>query len=93
MTPVFRMTPLILSSKASSAKANKRDALFSEHAIYVARSRWEKHNIIPFAKIPETDIKRIIEKFEEFAKQWPALPVVGSIMLEWSSKNGSRRKR
>lgn len=34
------------------AKANTKDALFSEHAVYAAQSRWEKHDIIPDTKIP-----------------------------------------
>src|SRR5688572_14331387 len=29
------------------AKANRGDALFSEHAVYAAQSRWEKSAIIP----------------------------------------------
>lgn len=73
------------------AKANKKDALFSEHAIYAAQSRWEKHDIIPDTKIPATDIARIIEKFEAFAAEWSQLAVGGSITLEW--KLGARNKR
>lgn len=68
------------------AKANKADALFSEHAIYAAQSRWEKHDIIPDTKIPKTDVDRIIAKFEEFAAKWSALSVGGSITLEWRHK-------
>ena len=65
------------------AKANKGDALFSEHAIYAAQSRWEKHDIIPETKIAPKDIARIIEKFEDFAARWSKLPVGGSITLIW----------
>jgi hypothetical protein len=52
------------------AKANREDALFSEHAVYAAQSRWEKQDIIPDTKIPPVDIARIIAKFEEFAAKW-----------------------
>lgn len=75
------------------AKANKNDALFSEHAIYAAQSRWEKHEIIPDTKIPAKDIQRIIEKFESFAAEWSKLPVGGSITLDWKHKPGAKRKR
>jgi hypothetical protein len=76
---------------AKIARANRDDALFSEHAVYAAQSRWEKQNIIPDTKIPPVDIDRIIAKFEEFAAQWSTLQVGGSVTLEW--KNGSERKR
>ena len=74
------------------AKANKKDALFSEHAIYAAQSRWEKHDIIPDTKIPSSDIERIIKQFEEFAARWSKLPVGGSITLDWrnATKRGKR---
>ena len=78
---------------AEIAKANKKDALFSEHVIYAAQSRWEKHDIIPDTKIPKADIDRIIEKFEEFATKWSKLPVGGSITLEWKHKPAVKRKR
>jgi hypothetical protein len=75
------------------AKANKKDALFSEHAIYAAQSRWEKHDIIPDTKIPTKDIQRIIEKYEEFAEKWSKLPVGSSITMEWKHKPATIRKR
>jgi hypothetical protein len=78
---------------ADIAKANKKDALFSEHAIYAAQSRWEKHDIIPDTKIPPADIARIVEKFEEFASRWSKLPVGGSITLEWRPGAQAKRKR
>ncbi|NOT48232.1 MAG: hypothetical protein HOP17_10855 [Acidobacteria bacterium] len=65
------------------AKANKKDALFSEHAIWAAQSRWEKHDIIPSTDIPTKDIERIIARFEDFAGQWSKLPTGGSMSLEW----------
>ena len=67
----------------SLMKENRDDALFSEHAVYAAQSRWEKHEIIPDTKIPPADLARIAEKFEQFAAQWSALPIGGSITLEW----------
>lgn len=67
----------------ATAKANRKDSLFSEHAVYAAQSRWEKHNIIPDTKIVPGDIARIIERFEDFAAKWSALPVGGSVSLEW----------
>lgn len=33
-------------------KANSDDALFSEHAVWTAQSRWENQEIIPDTKIP-----------------------------------------
>jgi hypothetical protein len=76
---------------AAIAKDNKADALFSEHAIYAAQSRWENHDIIPDTKLPPADIARIIEKFEEFAAKWSKLPVGGSITMEWGPK--TRKKK
>lgn len=75
------------------AKTNKKDALFSEHAIYAAQSRWEKHDIIPDTKIPVADIARIIERFEAFAAEWSKLPIGGSVTLEWHHGAGARRNR
>lgn len=72
------------------AKANREDALFSEHAVYAAQSRWEKHDIIPDTKIPPVDIARIIAKFEEFAAKWATLRIGGSVTLEW--KHDVRRR-
>lgn len=76
---------------AEMAKANKKDALFSEHAVYAAQSRWEKHDIIPDTKIAPTDLARICEKFEEFANEWSALPVGSSITLEWKHQRRKQR--
>ena len=64
-------------------KANADDALFSEHAVYAAQSRWEKHDIIPDTKIPQADLYRIAQRFEEFAAEWSTLPIGGSITMEW----------
>ena len=75
------------------AKQNKKDALFAEHAIYAAQSRWEKHDIIPDTKIPAADIERICKSFEEFARRWSALPLGGSISLEWKHPGRLNRKR
>jgi len=75
------------------AKANKADALFSEHAVYAAQSRWEKHDIIPDTKIPAADIDRICEKFEEFARMWSKLPVGGSLSLDWGPARHTKRRR
>ena len=73
-------------------KANNDDALFSEHAVYAAQSRWEKHEIIPDTKIPPADLARIIAKYEEFAAQWSLLPVGGSISLEWQHVPAKRKR-
>src|SRR5688572_2210041 len=78
---------------AEIAKANKKDALFSEHAVYAAQSRWEKQDIIPDTKIPKEDIDRIIDKFEEFSNSWSKLPVGGSITVEWKHGASARRNR
>ncbi|MEQ1764038.1 MAG: hypothetical protein ABL984_12950 [Pyrinomonadaceae bacterium] len=71
-------------------RTNKNDALFSEHAIWAAQSRWERQEIIPDTKIPKPDLDRVIAKFEEFASEWSKLPVGGSITLEWKGKNKKR---
>ena len=71
-------------------RTNKGDALFSEHAVWAAQSRWENQEIIPSTKIPQPDLDRVIAKFEEFANEWSTLPIGGSIMLEWKGKNKKR---
>lgn len=71
------------------AKENKKDALFSEHAVWAAQSRWEKHDIIPDTKIPQQAIDRIISQFEEFAEKWSKTPVGGSITFEWAPRKKS----
>lgn len=73
-------------------KANTEDALLSEHAVYAAQSRWEKHEIIPATKIPQADLDRIIARFEEFAEKWSKLPVGGSIALEWDPKKRNKAR-
>jgi hypothetical protein len=67
-------------------KANHDDALFSEHAVWAAQSRWEKQEIIPSTKISQPDLDRVIAKFEEFANEWSKLPVGGSITLDWNPR-------
>lgn len=64
-------------------KANENDALFSEHAVWAAQSRWEDQPITPDTNIPPADLQRIISGFEDFAQQWEKLPIGGSITLEW----------
>ena len=78
---------------ARIARENKKDALFSEHAIWAAQSRWEKHDIIPDTKIPQADIDRIISKFEEFAERWSKTPIGASITLEWNPQKPRKRNR
>jgi hypothetical protein len=75
------------------AKANKNDALFSEHAIFAAQSRWEKQEIIPDTKIQVDEIARIIDRFEAFSVRWSKLPVGGSIELIWGETKSSKRRR
>ena len=65
------------------AKTNEKDALYSEHAVYAAQSRWEKQDIIPDTNIPQVKLRRLIDKFEDFGRRWSSLPVGGSITLEW----------
>lgn len=77
----------------SLAKASRQDALFSEHAVYAAQSRWEKHDIIPATDIPPDTIERICSRFEAFAADWSKLPVGGSITLEWKPAPRSSRYR
>lgn len=78
---------------AKIAKANSKDALFSEHAVWAAQSRWEKQDIIPDTDIPAMDIDRIIAKFEEFAKAWSKLQVGGSVTLEWKNEHARQHRR
>jgi hypothetical protein len=68
---------------AALAKGNKADAVYSEHAVYAAQSRWENQVIVPDTKIPANDIERICKKFEEFAALWSKLPVGGSVSMAW----------
>lgn len=70
-------------------KTNSDDALFSEHAVWAAQSRWENQEIIPSTKISQPDLDRVIAKFEEFAGEWSKLPGGGSIEFEW----GPRKRR
>ena len=69
--------------RSSLMKENHADALFSEHAVYAAQSRWEKHDFIPDTKIPPADLARIIARYEEFAAKWSTLPIGGSVVLDW----------
>lgn len=78
---------------AEMLKANKEDAVFSEHAVYTAQSRWEAHEIIPETRIADDDLKRIIDRFEEFSKIWSRLPVGGSITLVWKHDPKVKRTR
>lgn len=75
------------------AKANRDDALFSEHAVYAAQSRWEKQDIIPDTKIQPADIERIIAEFEAFAAEWSELPVGGSVTLVWKGRRARAPQR
>jgi hypothetical protein len=75
------------------AKENKADALFSEHAVYAAQSRWEGHEVLPDTQIPASDIARICERFEDFARLWSSLPIGGSVELEWKHDQRPTRKR
>ena len=76
---------------AAIAKASKEDALFSEHAVYAAQSRWENQQFIPDTKISAADIERICERFEEFAAYWSRLPIGGSVSMNW--RHGERRSK
>lgn len=71
------------------AKASREDALFSEHAVFAAQSRWDKAPIQPEAKIPLEVIDRICARFDDFSEKWSKLPVGGSITLEWRVSNGT----
>jgi hypothetical protein len=84
----FRSDTLAKPRKAkrrgeAMAKANRADALFSEHAVYASQSRWNRDAIIPDTKISPADIERICRKFDEFCSLWSKLPVGGAITLEW----------
>ena len=74
-------------------KANRADALFSEHAVYAAQSRWNRDPIIPDTKIIEADLRRICLKFDEFASAWSALQVGDSITLVWRHTGKPRTRR
>ena len=69
--------------RAAIFAAHEDDALFSEHAVWAAQSRWEKQDIVPDTKIAQADLDRITSKFEEFANEWSKLPIGASVTLEW----------
>ena len=73
-------------------KANSDDALFSEHAVYAAQSRWEKQDIIPDTDISHADLDRILKRFEEFAAKWSSLPIGGSVTLEWNEIKKAKKR-
>jgi hypothetical protein len=74
-------------------KENKDDALFSEHAVYAAQSRWEKHEIVPDTKIPADKIVKICQRFQAFADKWSQIGIGHSITLEWPADLRPGRKR
>ena len=78
---------------ARMAKANRDDALFSEHAVWAAQSRWQNAEIVPETEISGTHIQRIITRFQEFADRWSRLPVGGSITLDWAPRTQTKSKR
>ena len=65
------------------SKAHHKDAVFSEHAVYAAQSRWLNAEVKPDTDISTADIKRICAAFDEFSSRWSELPVGGSIELVW----------
>ena len=73
------------------AKTNRKDALFSEHAVYAAQSRWEKQDIIPDTKITRDGIQSVIAGFEAFAEQWAKVRIGESVTLEWKHGDPGRR--
>lgn len=75
------------------ARENRADALFSEHAVYAAQSRWNNDEIIPDTKIPPSDIARICCSFEEFAAEWSKRQIGGSVTREWRHGRAKRGKR
>jgi len=75
------------------ARANKEDALFSEHAVYAAQARWEKHDVLPETRIPEADLERVIQGFDKFAERWSRLSVGDSISMEWRQPARVKRSR
>jgi hypothetical protein len=68
---------------STMAKENSKDLLFSEHAVYAARSRWEHHEVIPETRITPDQFDRICNEFEAFALEWQALEPGGSVTLKW----------
>jgi len=75
------------------AKSNKEDATFSEHAVYAAQTRWENREVVPETKIPEADLARVIEGFEDFAAKWSRLSVGESISMKWQQPGRSKQGR
>jgi hypothetical protein len=75
------------------AKENRQDALFSEHAVWAAQSRWNNDPIQPETKISPMDIDRICAEFDEFSEKWSNLPVGGSVTIEWKGNQASKPKR
>jgi hypothetical protein len=76
-----------------TARDNKEDLQFSEHAVYAAQSRWERREHLPDTKIATAELARICERFEEFARKWSELPVGGSVSVEWKPAMAKRANR
>ena len=53
-------------ARSQDGEGNRQDALFSEHEVYAAQSRWEKQTSFRTPGFRPL-IDRIIAKFEEFA--------------------------
>jgi hypothetical protein len=65
---------------------NRDDALFSEHAVHIACSKWkgEEAAYDPIRKISPDEIDKICRAFDEFSQRWSKLRVGESITLEWT---------
>ena len=91
--PDSRVRRKAKKQRDSLMKENRDDALFSEHGVYAAQSRWEKQEIVPETRIPPADIERVCREFERFAAEWSKLPVGGSIIREWPYAGPAKRRR
>lgn len=78
---------------SSMAKANRDDALFSEHAVYVASTAWNNAPERPDTKIPPDAVANLCKEFDKFSSRWSKLRVGESITLEWKGHRASMPKR
>lgn len=73
--------------------ANRDDALFSEHAVHIACSKWkgEEPAYDPMRRISPDDIDKVCLAFDDFSLKWSKLRVGESITLEWTDDRQRHR--
>ena len=74
---------------AGMVRANRDEALFSEHAVHVACTTWLGRREVPATRISPDELERICRAFDDFSTKWSKLGVGESITLAW---NGQRAR-